>query len=98
MDFFGILDAKKVIDLYLSGKKNLPQELNLVYPETTKLSEVAEMINNLSDYKVPIDILECGFDKSYCGSSEYLYDLGIQFNGLKKSLQYCYDSFVKNAK
>ena len=98
MDFFGVLDAKKVIDLYLMGRKDLPQEVNLVYPETTKLSEVAEMINNLSDYKVPIDILESGFDKSYCGNSQYLNSLGIEFNGLKKSLEYCYNSFVENAK
>ncbi len=44
MDFFGVLDAFKVIDLYLkrADRLSLPKELNLVYPETVLLSEVAE--------------------------------------------------------
>jgi hypothetical protein len=56
------------------------------------------MINDLSDYKVPIDVLESGFDKAYCGNSQYLNSLGIEFGGLKKSLEYCYNSFVDNVK
>lgn len=92
MDFFGILDAKKVIDLYLTCDVNLPKELNLVYNQKTLLSEVSRMINNLSDYKVPIDILEEGYEKSYSGSSLYLDELGLELDGLEKSLRYVYES------
>jgi nucleoside-diphosphate-sugar epimerase len=95
MDFFGILDAKKVIDLYLTKDENLPKELNLVYEKKILLTEVAEMINNLSDYKVPIDILESGYDKAYCGSGAKLSQLGLKLNGLEKSLEYCYENFCK---
>jgi len=98
MDFFGVLDAKKVIDLYLSKKQNLPKELNLVYTKTLLLSEVAELINNLSDHKVPIDILETGHEKSYCASGYEASKLGLEFDGLEKSIQYCYDYFLKNEK
>lgn len=91
MDFFGVLDAKKVIDLYLSKKQNLPKELNLVYTKTLLLSEVAELINNLSDHKVTIDILETGYEKSYCASGYKASKLGLEFDGLEKSIQYCYE-------
>ena len=95
MDFFGVCDAFKVIDLYLkSGRErcNLPKELNLVYPEVTLLSEVAGMINNLSDYEVPVDVLESGNDRSYCGSGGELSKLGLELDGLQKSLQYVYEN------
>jgi len=92
MDFFGVLDAKKVIDLYLTCDVSLPKELNLVYNKNTLLSEVSRMINNLSDYEVPIDILEEGHEKSYSGSSLYLDKLGLELDGLEKSLEYVYES------
>ena len=95
MDFFGVRDAFKVIDLYLKSGKDrlsLPKELNLVYPEVTLLSEVAGMINNLSDYEVPIDVLESGNDRAYCGSGGELLKLGLELDGLQKSLQYVYEN------
>jgi hypothetical protein len=92
MDFFGVRDAFKVIDLYLKSGSNLPKELNLVYPETVLLSEVADMINNLSDHEVPVDVLESGYDRSYCGSGGELLKLGLELDGLQKSLQYVYEN------
>ncbi len=95
MDFFGVRDAFKVIDLYLkSGKErhSLPKELNLVYPKVTLLSEVAGMINNLSDYDVPVDVLEPGCDRAYCGSGTELSKLGLELDGLQKSLEYVYEN------
>ena len=90
MDFFGVCDAFKVIDLYLKGGNNLPKELNLVYSEVTLLSEVAKMINNLSDYEVPVDVLESGNDRAYSGGE--LSKLGLELDGLQKSLQYVYEN------
>ena len=98
MDFFGVLDAKKVIDLYLTKKENLPKEINLVYQKTTLLSEVAEIINSLSDYKVPIEILEGGYEKSYSASGKEISKLGLEFDGLEKSIKYCYEYLLKNEK
>ena len=94
MDFFGLQDAHKVIDLYLknSADRYLPKELNLVYQPTTLLSDVADMINNLSDHKVPVDILEPGTDNAYCGSGWELSKLNLNLNGLQKSLEYVYES------
>lgn len=95
MDFFGINDTKKVVDLYLTKKENLPKEINLVYKDKVKLSDVASMINNLSDYKVPVDILEPGTEKSYCGSGYKLNDLGLNLNGLESELKNCYEYFCQ---
>ena len=95
MDFFGVHDAFKVIDLYLKSGKDrhsLPKELNLVYPKVTLLSEVAGMINNLSDYDVPVDVLEPGCDRAYCGSGTELSKLGLELDGLQKSLEYVYEN------
>jgi nucleoside-diphosphate-sugar epimerase len=94
MDFFGIDDTKKVVDLYLRGG-DLPKDINLVYEENKKLSEVAEMINNLSGHKSPIDILERGMDKSYCASGQTLKSLGLELNGLEKELRICYEQYLK---
>jgi GDP-L-fucose synthase len=91
MDFFGIEDTKKVLDRYLTDS-NLPKEVNLVYENKTKLSDVANLINNLSDYKVSIDILDPGNDKAYCGSGLVLKSLDIQFDGLEKEIKNCYEN------
>ena len=93
MDFFGVNDAWKVIDFYLkSDRSELPKELNLVYPETRRLMEVADIINELSDHKVPVDVLEPGMDRAYCASGTELYRLGLELDGLQKSLEYVYTS------
>ena len=58
----------------------------------TLLSEVAGMINNLSDYDVPVDVLEPGTDRAYCGSGSQLSKLGLELDGLQKSLEYVYEN------
>jgi nucleoside-diphosphate-sugar epimerase len=98
MDLFGIDDTKKVVDLYLSGDINLPRELNLVYSKSYYLSEVAEMINNLSDYKVPIDIFEPGYEKSYSASGYELSKLNLELDGLNTSIKKCYLHYLNHAK
>lgn len=94
MDFFGIEDTKKVLDLYLSNN-DLPKEVNLVYENKTKLSDVANLINNLSTHKVNIDVLESGNDNSYCGSGSVLKTLGLNLNGLDKEIRNCYENFCQ---
>ena len=95
MDFFGISDTKKVLDLYLEKAKELPNDINLVYGTTQTLSEVGEMINDLSDYKVPIDVLERGMDRSYCGSGRTLSTLDIKLDGLQHELNNVYEYMRK---
>lgn len=93
MDFFGIEDTKKVIDFYLEKNLHLPKEVNLVYETKTKLSDVANIINDLSDHKVPVTFLDEGMDKSYCGSGELLKTFNINFIGLEEEIKNCYEHF-----
>lgn len=95
MDFFGIEDTKKVIDLYLERSSSLPKEVNLVYETKTKLSDVANIINDLSNYKVSLTVLEEGMDRSYCGSGELLKTFDMNFIGLEKEIRNCYEHFCK---
>jgi len=95
MDFFGISDTKKVLDLYLEKAQELPKDINLVYGTTQTLCDVAEMINNLSDHKVPVDVLERGTDKAYCGSGRTLSTLDIKLDGLQHELKNVYDYMCK---
>ena len=93
MDFFGINDTKTVVDLYLKKAKILPKEINLVYEDNIMLSDVASMINDLSDHKVPINIVKNGMQNAYCGSVYLLNTMGIGLKGLKYELKTTYQSF-----
>mgnify|MGYP003951858361 CR=1 FL=1 len=95
MDFFSISDTKKVLNLYLEKADELPNDINLVYDTNYTLCEVAEMINGLSKHKVPIDILEGGMDKPYCGSGKTLSSLDIKLDGLQHELKNVYEYMCK---
>jgi len=95
MDFFGISDTKKVLDLYLEKAKKLPKDINLVYETTQTLSDVGKMINNLSDHTGEIDIREGGMEKSYCGSGHLLSTLGLKLDGLQHELKNVYEYMCK---
>lgn len=92
MDFFYIDDLEKIVRLYLNGN-NLPREIDCVYENKTKLSDVANIINNLSDKKVPIEIHSSEMGRSYCGHYEHLCNT-LEYKGLEKSIQDVYESMI----
>ena len=94
MDFFGIDDTKTVVDLYLKKAKILPKEINLVYEDNLMLSDVANMINELSDYTVPVKIEKNGMQNAYCGSGYLLNTMGIGLKGLKHQLRSTYEHLI----
>ena len=94
MDFFGIDDTKTVVDLYLKKAKILPKEINLVYEDNIMLSDVASMINELSDYTVPVKIEKNGMQNAYCGSGYLLNTMGIGLKGLKHQLRSTYEHLI----
>ena len=94
MDFFGIDDTKTVVDLYLKKAKILPKEINLVYEDNLMLTDVASMINELSDYTVPVNIVKNGMQNAYCGSGYLLNTMGIGLKGLKHQLRSTYEHLL----
>ena len=90
MDFMYIGDLTRLIDKYINNN-NLPRELDCVYDSKYKLSEIANIINSLSDHKVNIDILKSEIGLSYSG---WYYDLNVDYIGLKSGIMKVYESLI----
>jgi len=85
MDFIYMPDLIRIVEHYLSTN-NLSKDINCNYKTTHKLSEIVDIVNSLSTYKVPIQI-QNDLISSYCG----LYnELPINFVGLEQGIKEVY--------
>ena len=91
MDFIYIDDFLKILEIYLNNQ-DLPNTIDCVYENKYKLSDIANIINNLSNYKVDINILNKNFGSSYCGKN---IDLGLAFDGLEYGIEEIYRIILK---
>lgn len=91
MSFFYMKDLVKVVDYYIKNQ-DLQKELNCCYSNIHTLTTIADIINNLSDYKVEIIKEKVGMSEGYWGSNtqrpniEYLelkYAIKQVYNKLK---------------
>jgi len=96
MDFFYMKDLVELVKYYIH-KDNPPKNIDCTYEinpdllNTYYLSDIANIINNLSDYKVEINIGESkGAD--YVG---YLNPLNIKWVGLEQGIKETYKQ-IKN--
>lgn len=90
MDFFYIKDLISLIDHYINND-NLPKQIDCSYNNHYKLSDVANIINNLSEHKVDIKIEQEGIASPYYGTSNMLID----FIGLEQGIKEVYNK-LKN--
>jgi nucleoside-diphosphate-sugar epimerase len=103
MDFFYVNDFVKIISFYLTVDdhfyKSNPsifwRDMDLTYYEKLKLSDIANIINNLSDKKVPIVIEDKKNGNSYCGYSP-TYAFPLKFIGLENGIKEFYQYLLKN--
>jgi nucleoside-diphosphate-sugar epimerase len=97
MDFFGISDTKKVIDLILQNFNdiNIPSCVNLVYTKKYTLSDICNTINTLSSYTVDVDIQTTGWDNAYTGNGTVLNNLNIQLDGIVSEIVRCFNFIRK---
>ena len=86
MDFIYIDDFLKILDIYINNQ-NLPNTIDCVYKNKYKLSDIAHIINSLSNYKVDINILDENIGLSYCGRH---IDLELDFGGLEFGIEELY--------
>lgn len=93
MDFFYMEDLIKVIKFY-TIVQDPPKEFDCVYgPVPTDLGSIADIINQLGDYKVPVEYGTQGLDVY---ASQYRTTvLPIQFVGLDEGLKNTYN-ILKN--
>jgi GDP-L-fucose synthase len=83
MDFFYMKDLISLIDYYINND-NLPKQIDCSYSTLYKLSDIAKIINDLSDYKVDIKIEQEGIASPYYGIANVLIDfIGLE-QGIKK--------------
>ncbi|MGB0404610.1 MAG: NAD-dependent epimerase/dehydratase family protein [Fusobacterium sp.] len=95
-DYFNLKDVLKVIKYYINCfEKNLPLEkdIDLVYLNKLKLSDIANIINNLDDKKSEVKINDPKLGLSYTGTSGVPYD--IKFDGLEKGIRQMYNALKK---
>ena len=94
MDFFGADDLYKVIEYLIKNPDVYGfTSFNMCYEDKHTLLDVANIINNLSDIKSEIKIVEDGMSPPYCGSAERLSTLGLEFDGLEKSIREVYNKW-----
>lgn len=86
MDFFYMKDLISLVDYYITNN-NMPKQIDCSYTGLYKLSEIANIINELDDYKVDIQIKEEGMSMSYYGVANVLLD----FVGLKEGIKEIYN-------
>lgn len=91
MDFIYVNDLYKIIDWFLhTNDKSIAKNVNCVYNSKYYLSQIANMINNLDNYKVNIISQNSGVGDSYCASPTHL---PIKYDGLEVGIQNCFNYF-----
>lgn len=84
MDFFYMPDLISVVDYFIFNKKLLKQ-INCCYKEKYDLKNIANIINTIDKYQVPILIENKNKINFYCGNSELpIIPIGL-FQGIKET-------------
>ena len=92
MDFMYVNDFIQILDKYINDN-SLPKEIDCVYDKKYKLSDIANMINNLTNHKVEILVNDKNNGLSYCGK---FYDLGIEYLGIETAIHNVYRATINN--
>ena len=92
MDFFYMKDLIILVDHYIKNNE-LPKSIDCTYKESFKLSEVANMINQLDKNSVEIKILSNGIVNPYIGK---FTDLNLNYVGLKEGIKETYKKIKQN--
>ena len=85
MDFFYMKDFISLVKYYLTNE-NCPKEVDCSYGDSFLLSDIAKIINNLDEHKVPIEIQSKRSAHHYCGHPNDLID----YMGIKEGIKEMY--------
>ena len=86
MDFFYMEDLIKLVKHYIT-EKHLSKVAECSYVKKYSLLDIANIINNLSSYKVPIKQLDSTMGESYIGKTY----TDLPYKGLKQGIQKVYN-------
>ena len=90
MDFFYMKDLISLVDYYINND-NIPKQIDCSYAGLYKLSEIANIINDLDEHKVDIKIENSTLAPSYYGLANSL----LNYVGLKQAIKEVYNK-LKN--
>lgn len=102
MDFFYIEDLSAIVGYFLKTPMFSEKVINCTYGQETRLRDIMDMINSLSDYEVPI--IEAGdtstnkmnvTDTDYVGKSS---NLPLAFLGLETGIKKVHQTLLENNK
>lgn len=94
MDFFYIEDLSNVVEYFLKNPVSSYKDINMSYFKKYKLSDIANIINELSSYKVDIKIENPSNGLNYTGNGSLLNSLGLKFKGIELGIEECYNRFI----
>jgi nucleoside-diphosphate-sugar epimerase len=89
MDFVYIKDVCKLVISIIDNNLKT-NDVNVVYKEKYKLSDIANIINNIDIHKVPIIVEDTINGLNYCGNGDIFNSLNLNNIGLHHGLQECY--------
>lgn len=93
MDFFYMEDLASLVEYYLIAD-NPPSVVDCCYSDKHKLSDIAQMINTLDDYKTDIVIGSPDLSEKYTG--DYV-ELPIKLVGLQEGIKRTYNILKQKA-
>jgi GDP-L-fucose synthase len=94
MDFFYMEDLANVVKYFLKNPVVNYKGINMSYVKKYKLSDIANIINELSTYKVDINIENKLFGLSYTGNGMQLNSLGLNLKDIEFGIKECYNKLV----
>jgi GDP-L-fucose synthase len=86
MDFIYMSDLVKIVEYYINN--NSPKELNCNYNKLYSLENIADIINNLDNYKVEVKTIDNSWNEMYSGT---FYNLSLDFIGLEQGIKEVYN-------
>lgn len=96
MDFLYMEDLVNIITYFLKNTVTSYTDINMSYLKKYKLSDIANIINELSSHKVDINIENKIFGPNYTGNGEKLNSLGLELKNLEFGIKECYEHIKYN--
>jgi len=94
MDLFYMEDLIKVIKHFLNNPNIVYKDINMSYMKKYKLSDVANIINELSSYKTDIIVENKSLGFNYTGNGSKLNSLNLNLKGIELGIKECYSKIV----
>lgn len=94
MDFFYMEDLANVVKYYLNNPPLTYKDINMSYYKKYKLSDIANIINQLSSYKVDTIIENKSLGFNYTGNGKLLNSLNLGLKDLEFAIKDCYHKML----